>query len=134
MKKVYIAGPYSAFLSREVTVNYDTKGPAWNNDKVEYNIYMAKKYAVILANEGIGFFCPHTHTANFHWMASAPEDFYKELDLSFVDDCQAILLIDDWEKSSGAQNEYSTMHIQGKPAFKVSDANWLEQVKEWYFA
>lgn len=70
MEVGFIAGPYIGDGTPEV---------------VERNIADAEKVAIELANRGIPFFCPHTHTRHFQTKAKAPESFYKALDRWYLD-------------------------------------------------
>lgn len=118
MKVVFIAGPYTGDGSKET---------------IEKNVREAEEYAVNLATLGIGFFCPHRHTAHFSEMSSAPEQFYYDLDMEFLKRiADAILIMPGWENSAGAKREVECAKQLGlKMFFPVSPEN-LEEVSEWY--
>ena len=90
MKIVYIAGPYTGKSYKEI----------------DNNIANARKWAVKLAEYEIGFFCPHLNSAHFEEHApGVPESFWKELDIKLLKACDAVLVIEGWERSKGAQTE-----------------------------
>lgn len=86
----FIAGPYIG----------DGSYPTINRNIVE-----AEQVAIQLANRGIYFFCPHTHTSHFGAKSSAPESFYKEMDLLFLKQCDFLVATPMWTESSGAREE-----------------------------
>jgi len=101
MKKpmVYIAGPISANTIEEKYTNID-KG---------------KKVAELLAEKGINFFCPHTHSADFGHLA--PVGFWYEQDLKFLAICNLFLLLPGWEDSAGCKVEKDFAKKNGKIIF-----------------
>ncbi len=96
MKRVYIAGPYM--------------GADYN--EIDQHIRDAEEAAIWLANNGIGFFCAHTHTAHFEVKAKAGEAFYRELDMTFLAECDAMLMLPDWESSRGANAEMYEFEVR----------------------
>ncbi len=120
MKIVFIAGPYTGDGSRE---------------SIERNIREAEKYQLALANRQIGFFCPHNHTEHFSSGkgATAPEQFYYDLDLSFLmRTADAVLAIPGWEKSKGAMKELDWAKKNALPIFYPKHVDDLKEVEEWY--
>jgi len=85
MKIVFISGPL-------------TTGGDGSHEYKAKNIQTAEKYAVALANAGIGFFCAHSHTSFHHEKGStAPEKFYYNLDFKFLKEiADAVLAIPGW--------------------------------------
>ena len=117
MKIVFIAGPYFS--------GGDPK-------KIEENIRHAERYQVALANRGIGFFCPHNHTEHFEVKANAPESFYYELDMIFLERvCDALLAIPGWENSKGARREVECAKRMGLKVFYPSSLEDLDEVEMW---
>lgn len=87
MKIVYIAGAYTS--QRE--------------EIVEQNILNAKKMALALRRQSIGFYCPHTTTGGFHnHTADLNDEFYVRLHQTILLKCDALLLLPDWERSKGS--------------------------------
>lgn len=111
---VYIAGPYSAPTAM----------------LIQENIEKARSWAVKLANESIGFICPHLNTAQFGLYSEASESFYKEMDLDILSRCDAILMIPGWKRSPGACEERLAALLQGIPVFYAED-DWDNMVA-WY--
>lgn len=117
MKIVFIAGPYFGNGDRS---------------KIRDNIRHAEKYQIALANAGMGFFCPHNHTEHFEIKAKAGEDFYRELDMVFLDKtADAILAIPGWETSSGSRAEIEYAKKKGLPVFFPKSPNDLKEIADW---
>lgn len=104
MKIVYIAGPYN--------------GPDYH--RIEENIGQARKAAAFLAENGIGFFCPHLNSAHFEVITpNVGEAYWREMDLKFLPMCDAMLMLDRWEESSGADTERYEFEVRfpDRPVF-----------------
>jgi len=93
-KIIYVSGPYS---------NGGTE-----NDKREYNIEMAKGWAIALINEGAAVLCPHTNTAYFDTDSRFKKTFHAFLDadLTMLNYVDAMFLLPNWKKSAGALVEF----------------------------
>ena len=88
MKVVYVAGPF--------------RGPsAW---AIEQNIRRAEELALEVWRLGAACVCPHTNTR--FYQGAAPDEVWLQGDLEILARCDAILMTDDWEKSSGARAEH----------------------------
>lgn len=117
MKIVFIAGQYIG---------------NGNIDQIQWNILKAEKYQISLANSGIGFFCPHNHTRHFEKKSTAPEKFYKELDMTFLKCCaDAILMIPGWEKSVGAKTEHDYAKESFIKIFYPKNPDDLDEIIKW---
>lgn len=117
MRIVFIAGPYFS---------------GGDPERIEYNIRYAEQYEIALANRGIGFFCPHKHTEHFEIKAKAPEQFYYELDMAFLERaCDALLAIPGWENSPGARREVAYARERGIPVFYPVSCEDLDEVERW---
>jgi hypothetical protein len=119
MRIVFIAGPYTGDGTPDV---------------IERNIREAEQYAIALANLGIGFFCPHLHTAHFTSGkgAAAPEKFYYDLDMAFVEHCDALLAMPRWRESWGAPREVARAQELSRPVFFPSSPDDLDAIVEWH--
>lgn len=88
--RVYIAGPYSAAT----------------NALQQANIDIAREAMLQVLRRGHDPFCPHTHSA---WCdKTAPDitwDRWLELDLSWLSQAHALLLLPGWEESRGSRIE-----------------------------
>jgi hypothetical protein len=120
MKIIFISGPL-------------TTGGDGSRDSIETNIRTAEKYQIVLANAGIGTFCPHTHT---EWHSekgsTAPEKYYYDMDLEFLKRASdAVLAIPGWEKSTGAKNEVEVAQKTGIPVFFPKGPDDLDGVIQW---
>ncbi|MDP3900123.1 MAG: DUF1937 family protein [bacterium] len=117
MKIVFIAGPYFG---------------EGDYGKIEENIRCAEKYQIQLANNGIGFFCPHNHTEHFEKKAKAEEKFYRELDMLMLSKvANAILAIPGWEKSSGAKAEIEWAATNNLKVFYPKSPEDIEDIVIW---
>lgn len=117
MKVVFIAGPYYG------------GGDLRNIDK---NIREAESFAIALANRGVGFFGPHLHTARFELRTTAPEEYYKALDMQMLQRaCDAILAVPGWEKSGGARLEIEWAKANHKKIFYPQSISDLDEIVAW---
>ncbi len=117
MKIVFIAGSYFSDGDYE---------------KIEENIRNAEKYLIQLANNGIGFFCPHTHTEHFERKAKAEEKFYRELDMSMLSKiADAVLAIPGWEKSNGAKAEIEWALANNLKVFYPKSPDDINEIIIW---
>lgn len=90
MKVVYIAGPFRA-----------KDGSHW---KQERNIRHAEEVALMVWKRGEVALCPHLNTRNFQ--GEGDDRIWLEGDLELLKRCDAILMLNGWENSSGATHEY----------------------------
>lgn len=119
MKIIFIAGPYTGDGTFE---------------SIERNIREAEKYQIALANKEIGFFCAHNHTEHFSSKkgATAPEDFYYELDLQFLKRlADAVLAMPGWEQSWGAKREIEWAQKNNLPIFFPKSPDDIQDIVEW---
>ncbi len=90
MRVIYVAGPYRG--KDEFAV--------WEN------VQKARKAAIELWKRGWAVICPHANTAHFeHFGRGLPDTTWLEGDLEIVSRCDAIFLVEGWEKSRGAAAE-----------------------------
>lgn len=117
MKIIFIAGPYFS---------------NGNLDKIEENIRCAESYQIALANNGIGFFCPHNHTEHFEKKSKASEDFYRELDMLFLKQvANAVLALPDWKNSKGARAEIKWAKKNKIKVFFPNSPDDLDDIIKW---
>ena len=122
MQLVYIAGKYSGDDYLEIDVN----------------IAKAREAAAWCARHGIGFFAPHLNSAHFEVVTPTVDpEFWYQLDLEFLQRCQAILLLDGWEESHGARHEAELADQIGMPRFIWDDGFPVAEggdlwLAEWY--
>jgi len=99
MKVVYTAGPYNAPTH-------------WG---IEQNIQRARVAAAQVWALGAACICPHAMTA--HMSGCCPEENFYEGDLEIVRRCDALLMIEGWENSTGAKREKDEADAKGIPVF-----------------
>ena len=119
MKIVFIAGPYTGDGSYE---------------SIEKNIREAEKYQIALANNQIGFFCPHNHTEHFgpHKGVTAPEQFYYDLDFEFLMRmADAVLAIPGWENSWGTKREIAWAKKHSMTIFYPKNPSDISEIMAW---
>jgi hypothetical protein len=121
MKIVYIAEP--------LTTGWDGK----DREHIARRIKDAETYGVVLANAGIGFFCPHAHTAFHHEKGSVvPEDYYYELGGEFLKrSADAVLAMPGWENSVGAKFEVELGIKNNLPIFYPKSIDDLDEIIKW---
>ena len=95
MKVVYVAGPF--------------RGP--NSWEIEQNIRRAETLALEVWKRGVAAICPHTNTR--FYQGAAPDDLWLNGDLEILGRCDAILMTEDWQRSSGAraEHDYAIQHV-----------------------
>jgi hypothetical protein len=99
MKVIYIAGPF--------------RGPsAWD---IESNIRRAETLALEVWRMGAAALCPHTNTRFFQ--NAAPDDVWLKGDIALLERCDAMLMTDDWQRSSGARAEHDHASFKRIPVF-----------------
>ena len=102
MKIVYISGPYTGADYLDI----------------DRNIAKAREAAAWLAKHGVGFFCPHLHSAHFEAITpTVPASFWYELDIRFLYGCGALVLLDGWASSAGAAKEKAIAEKYEIPIF-----------------
>jgi len=106
-----------------------TTGGDGSKAYIEKNIRKAEEYTITLAKEGVGFFCPHTHTSNHHGVTE--ESFYHELDFRFLEKSDAIMLVPGWEKSKGAKAEVVWAQKNGMKIFYPKNPNDIAEITKW---
>ena len=109
MKVVYISGPYNS-----IPEGYD------RHHGIQRNIVEASRVAAECWKKGWAVICPHLNTAGFHNLGLDEEIFLKGC-IEMVKRCDAILLMEGWEKSEGAERERLEALLLGKPVYHVRD-------------
>ena len=87
MPLVYLAGPYRA------NTEYG----------IRLNIRNAGDQALQLWLMGFAVICPHMNTAG--WGGTAPDQLWLDGDLVMMARCDAVIMMENWDKSEGATAE-----------------------------
>jgi hypothetical protein len=87
MELAFISGPYRA-------------NTVYN---IKRNIQAAERVALKYWKKGYAVICCHKNTALFD--GEAPDELWLEGDLEMLRRCDIIVMMRDWEKSSGARAE-----------------------------
>lgn len=109
MKLVYVAGPYRAVSEWEVT----------------QNIRRAEEMALRVWQAGAACICPHKNTAMFG--GAADDKVWLEGGLIMLGKCDAVMLVNGWEKSEGTLEEMSYARDKRIPIFERFEdlVQWL---------
>lgn len=108
MRLVYVAGPFRAI----------------NQWEQEQNIRRAETLALSVWRLGAAAICPHTNTRFFS--GAAPDEVWLAGDIEILRRCDAVMLTDDWKRSSGARAEVTEAYIRGLPVFTQ-----LADLEQW---
>ena len=82
---------------------------------ISYNIRLAADYARQLAQNRIGFICPHTNSANMHNIADI--DYWLTMYLSLLELCDAVLAVGNHQQSVGCRGEIALAERLRIPIF-----------------
>ncbi len=104
MKVIYLAGP---FRGKDHWV-------IWQN------VNHAAALALDVWKAGYACVCPHMNT--FCFQDAAPDHVWLDGDLAILAKCDALLLTDNWERSTGARAELDFALNQQIPAFFTLDS------------
>lgn len=106
---VFIAGPFRGET-------------AW---EVERNIRRAEDLAFEVAVAGAMPLCPHTNTRFFD--GTLTDEFWLDGTMELLRRCDAVIMTDDWKRSSGARAEKAEAARIGIPVFENLGAliEWL---------
>jgi nucleoside 2-deoxyribosyltransferase len=96
-KVIYISGKYSG--------------------DVETNIRKAREAAIAVWEAGFTALCPHLNTAHFDNDCKCTYEDYINGDLALITNCNALLMLHDWEESKGAIIERTYALERGIPVF-----------------
>jgi len=102
---VYVAGPYRAPTEREVVEN----------------IRRAEAVALEFWKRGVPTICPHMNTRLLG--GAAPDEVWLEGDLIMLGRCDALVLVPDWQKSSGTVTERNRAHVARMPVYEIYDGD-----------
>jgi nucleoside 2-deoxyribosyltransferase len=116
---VYIAGPF-----RAASAYVDGQQDSWG---IMQNVMAAAELSLAVWRLGAVGLCPHMNT--FCFQNAAPDNVWLDGDLALLAKCDAVLMTDDWERSSGARAEFKFAKDRGIPVFVH-----IDQVDRWLSA
>jgi len=102
MKLVFVSGPY--------------RGQAMID--IHKNIMNARTLSIKLWQRGYAVICPHMNTAHFDGLCH--DDVWLNGDLEILRRCDAIAMVDGWQDSEGAVEEYKLAVELGKEIVDTS--------------
>jgi len=103
---IYVAGPYRAA----------------NADGIQRNIDKARAVGLRLPAFGWIPLIPHSNLAHFDSDCPLPDEFWLDGTMELMRRCDAVLMMDGWESSSGAIAERDEALRLGMQVFTVD--NW----------
>jgi hypothetical protein len=95
-KIIFISGRYSG-----------TTGDKRNWHEIENNIRHAELAAIGLAKKGWVVICPHKNFGHLEIHREFALDFWLQQALVILERCDAVFMLEDWEKSSGSVEEHT---------------------------
>jgi hypothetical protein len=110
VRVIYVAGPFRGKT-------------AWD---VECNIRRAEALALEVSRLGAMPLCPHTNTRFFN--GEGTEQFWLDGTMELLKRCDAVVLTEDWERSSGARAEVEMAKHLRLPVFRT-----LPDLSQWLF-
>jgi hypothetical protein len=111
MKLIYVAGPF--------------RGPtAWD---IECNVRRAEEIGYEVARCGAMPVIPHANTRFSH--GQGPDEFWLDGTLELARRCDGLILVPNWDRSTGTRDEIAAMLGDGKPVFHTIAelAHWLRK-------
>jgi len=104
-------------------------GPYWHpNEKLRHlHREIAKLFAVRLVEQGFFPITPHLNTGGFEDLIHMPESFYHKGDIRLLESCDAVLLLPNWQHSTGTKAEREHAIHNNIPIF-----NTLEDLEIQY--
>jgi hypothetical protein len=111
MKVAFIAGPYRGETP-------------WD---VELNIRRAEELAFWVATQGVSPLCPHTNSRFFD--KTITDEFWLAATTELLHRCDALILVEGWEGSSGVRGELDEAKALGLPVFESDDAGRIDFVR-----
>jgi hypothetical protein len=102
---LYVSGPYRGKSQIKLI----------NKLQVIRNIINARKVAKELWRQGYTVICPHSNTALFDGVTS--DDCFLLGDIEILQQCWAIVMIPEWQRSTGALLELKEARQMGKKIF-----------------
>jgi nucleoside 2-deoxyribosyltransferase len=113
MRIVYVAGPYRG-------------ATAWD---IERNVRRAEELGFEVSKLGAMPLIPHANTRFFHGLGE--EEFWVEGTLELLRRSDAVILTDDWLRSTGARGEVTEARALGRPVFKTIPelGEWIERMR-----
>lgn len=130
MRVVYIAGPYRS-------TNPNGKSNAWG---VQQNVMRAMAGALEVWRRGHAAICPHSNTMFFQDADGCVDDVWLTGDVEILRRCDAVFVVDGWQKSRGAMAEVELASKWGKPILEtvndleryLSDPDNVERVHRMF--
>lgn len=113
MKLVYVAGPYRA-------------PTGWG---IDLNIQAARRLGADVALAGGFPIVPHANTA--HYDGLCPDSFWLDGDLELLSRCDALVLREGWQSSSGTRAEEAKARRDHIPVFERADPLSWRAFGEW---
>jgi hypothetical protein len=92
-------------MKRDIVVYISGKYSGKDYDEIESNIKKVRETAIKLWELGYTVLAPHLNTYHFETDCKCSYQDYIDGDLTLLSRCDAILMLDNWEESTGAKIE-----------------------------
>jgi nucleoside 2-deoxyribosyltransferase len=114
VRVVYIAGRF--------------RGP--HHWAIHEHIRAAERVAFAVWQAGAAALCPHLNT--MHFQDALPDAVWLDGDLALLAKCDALMTVENWRESVGAQAEVAFAVTHGIPVFHELDAlaQWLRVTQD----
>jgi hypothetical protein len=117
---IYTAGPYSPYTDYE-------NGP----HAIAENIAVAKLMSIRLWEEGFTVICPHLNTFHFEEICRCQYEDYLAGDLRILARCDVLLMLPNWQRSSGSIREREFARSLNLPVYfnpneLLKDYPWMK--------
>jgi len=116
---VYVAGPFRS-------MNANGKVNAWG---VQKNVMRAMELGLEVFKRGCAAIIPHANTMFFQDADGCADDVWLKADIELLKRSDAILMTDNWKRSSGARAEHDLAVERGIPVLYSVDEldEWLRE-------
>ncbi|KXJ99833.1 MAG: hypothetical protein UZ19_OD1000334 [Parcubacteria bacterium OLB19] len=113
MKIVFLAG---SFRGNDIT-------------DIKQNIENAKKYVNIFIENEIPFYSPHLNiNQEIKNFPTNKTEYASKLNHAFLNLCDALAVLPEWEKSSGTKKEIEEAKKSQKPIFYLEDKDAITKI------
>ena len=117
MKTIFLAGPFRGDGSKEAKLR---------------NVEVAKQHVRSLIDKEIPFYSPHLNLDQE--LIDYPENregFAIAVNHSFLEKCDALAVLPDWEKSSGTKEEIQRSEKRNIPIFYLEKDEAINDIMKW---
>jgi nucleoside 2-deoxyribosyltransferase len=96
---------------------------------VDENIAAARTVAIALWEKGHAVICPHLNSAHMEQDCKATWEDYLKGDFNMISRCDALVMVENWKDSKGAQMEHEYALSLGIPIYYAPDLPELHRTE-----